>query len=106
MSENNINYNYKEKFAFSKNNDLKEGLLNKKNLSYWEDAKRRLLKNKVAMLGLILILIITVLSLIVPLFSDVTYRQQDLLNINQNPSAENWFGTDSLGRDLWVRVWV
>ncbi len=75
-------------------------------ITFWADVRRRFFKNKVAMIGLLLILVILILAVFVPLFSPYTYSQQDLSNINMPPSSRHWFGTDSLGRDLWVRVWV
>lgn len=74
-------------------------------ISYWSDVKRRLLKNKIAMAGFIIIIAIILLSVIVPIFSEYSYSFQNLSNINAGPSREHLFGTDSLGRDLWVRMW-
>ncbi|MDF2672401.1 MAG: oppC [Clostridiales bacterium] len=74
-------------------------------ISYWSDVKRRLIKNKVAMVGFIVIVAIILLSVIVPIFSEYSYSSQNLSNINAAPSREHLFGTDSLGRDLWVRMW-
>lgn len=74
-------------------------------ISYWSDAKRRLLKNKIAMAGLFIIIAIILLSIAVPLFSKYSYSAQSLGNINAAPSWEHLFGTDALGRDIWVRVW-
>lgn len=75
-------------------------------ITFWADVRRRLLKNKVAMLGLCVLLLITAMAIFAPLLAPYRYDQQDLANINLPPSAGHWFGTDALGRDLWVRVWV
>jgi len=40
-----------------------------------------------------------------PVISGYNFEQMDTSAINQKPSAEHWFGTDSLGRDLFARVW-
>lgn len=81
-------------------------LITRPSLTFWADARRRLRKNKIAMLGLLIILVITILAIFVPIFSEFSYRKQDLTNTNAPPSAEHIFGTDSHGRDLWVRIWV
>jgi oligopeptide transport system permease protein len=80
-------------------------LITRPSLTFWADARRRLMKNKVAMLGLIIIFIITLMAIVVPVFSQYSYEQQNLSNTNAPPSTEHIFGTDSHGRDLWVRVW-
>ena len=71
---------------------------------YWQDAWGRLKQNKAAMLGLGLILCLLLLAIFGPLFSSMSYAQQDLIHANQGPSTAHWFGTDHLGRDLFIRV--
>ena len=81
-------------------------VITRPSLTFWADAFRRLKKNKVAMLGVIIILAITALAVLVPMLWGYTYSKQELANINAAPSTSHLFGTDALGRDLWVRVWV
>ncbi len=73
-------------------------------LGYWQDAWIRLKRDKIAMLGLGVICFLLLLAVFGPLFSSVSYADQDLLQANQSPSAAHWFGTDNLGRDLFIRV--
>ena len=40
-----------------------------------------------------------------PAISGYNFEQMDTSAINQTPNAQHWFGTDSLGRDLFARVW-
>ena len=77
---------------------------NKPSLGYWQDAWFRLKKDKMAMAGLCFIVFLMLLALIGPMFSSIGYADQDFNNVNAGPSYEHWFGTDSLGRDLFIRV--
>lgn len=72
--------------------------------SYHQDAWRRLKKNKLAMLGLYIILFIVLIAIIGPWLSSLSYSDQNLNATNRPPSAEHLFGTDNLGRDLFIRV--
>ncbi len=96
----------KDEFEFAGKSEEKSELLTRPSISFWRDVWRRLFKNKVAMTGLVIILAIALSSLIIPELSSYSYSQQNLRNINAAPSSQHWFGTDSLGRDLWVRIWV
>ncbi|MBU2699003.1 oligopeptide transport system permease protein [Sporomusaceae bacterium BoRhaA] len=73
-------------------------------LTYWQDAWLRLKRNKTAMLGLFLIIVLLFAAIIGPLFSATSYSDQDLSLANQAPGKAHWFGTDNLGRDLFIRV--
>jgi oligopeptide transport system permease protein len=73
--------------------------------NYWQDAWRRLKKNRLAMAGLIILLALILLALIAPLVSHFDYQTQDLKIKNQAPNDIHWFGTDDFGRDLWTRIW-
>lgn len=65
---------------------------------------QRLKANRLAVLSLWILGCIVVLAVVGPWFSSYTYDQQNLKLANQVPSAEHWFGTDNLGRDLFIRV--
>lgn len=68
------------------------------------NAWQRLRKNKLSMLGLYLIILIIGIAVAGPWLSPVSYSDQNLQQANQPPGGEHWFGTDSLGRDLFIRV--
>lgn len=73
-------------------------------LTYFQDVWRRLKSNKVAMTGVIVILIITLIAIFAPMFYKHNYYSQDFAIKNQGPSAEHWFGTDKFGRDQFARI--
>lgn len=74
-------------------------------VTYWSDAWRRFKRNKLAMLSAIILILIVVLAIVVPMVSRYTYNQNDLSCTNQSPSLAHLFGTDDLGRDIFVRCW-
>ncbi|PFA67087.1 diguanylate cyclase [Bacillus sp. AFS015802] len=74
-------------------------------LSYWQDAWKRLLKNKLAMLGLVFLTGLIVMAVIGPIISPHDVTKQTLSNQNLPPSGEHWFGTDDMGRDVFTRTW-
>ncbi len=74
-------------------------------ITYFQDAWRRLRQNKLSMFGLILLCILTVMVVLGPVISPYDYESVNPVIKNQPPSAEHWFGTDSLGRDYFARVW-
>ncbi len=73
-------------------------------LTYWQDAWRRLRRNPPAMVGLVIILIMAISCIIIPMFSAYTYDLQIRADRNLAPCAAHIFGTDDLGRDLFIRV--
>ncbi|MFO3665840.1 ABC transporter permease [Anaerococcus sp. ENR0831] len=73
-------------------------------IGYWSDVFRRLRQNKLAMLGLFIIIILLIMSFVGPILTKLDYAEQNFLKINTLPDNENWFGTDELGRDLFTRI--
>lgn len=74
-------------------------------LSYWADAWRRLLKNRLAMFGLFILIVLIFMAVFGPIMSPHSVTKQDLTATNLAPSSEHWFGTDALGRDVFTRTW-
>ncbi|MBD4898577.1 oligopeptide ABC transporter permease OppC, partial [Xanthomonas citri pv. citri] len=66
----------------------------------------RFRSNKLAMVGLIIIVLIILMAIFAPMFSRYDYSTTNLLNADKPPSKDHWFGTDDLGRDIFVRTWV
>ena len=78
--------------------DLEEGS------SLWKDAWHRLVKNRLAVAGLIIFVGITVFCFLGPILSPYTYEEQDLAYGARSSSGTHWLGTDSLGRDQLTRI--
>jgi len=80
--------------------------------SYWRSTVRIFSRNKTAMffLGLIaVILLFTFVQPYIPGQKDPIkiYNDETGMQIrNARPSAEFWFGTNSIGQDLWSRIWA
>ncbi|MFB5759301.1 ABC transporter permease [Paenibacillus medicaginis] len=81
-------------------------VIQRESLSAWRDAWLRLQQNKLAMTSLVVLILIAIMSIIGPHLLPYDYYTNNLLNTNKSPSAEHWFGTDDLGRDMWVRTWM
>ncbi|WP_033843304.1 oligopeptide ABC transporter permease [Geobacillus sp. FSL W8-0032] len=108
--------------------------INRPSLTFWQDAWLRLRENKAAIVGLVMILLLALMAIIAPMASDRTYKEQNLRHAKLPPKIPvlehvhwlpfdgrdangvdvykqrgvkeyYWFGTDDLGRDLWVRTW-
>lgn len=77
---------------------------NKKNSSYSE-AWRRLKKNKIAIISMIVVIVLIFIAIFADLIVDyeVAIKQTGSLQLAK-PSAQHWFGCDQLGRDLFARV--
>ncbi len=74
-------------------------------IKYWPDVWRRLKQNKLAMVGLIIILLMIFMSIVGPYINGYSYYEQDYSKINLHPNSTHLFGTDELGRDQFTRVW-
>src|SRR5216117_4317474 len=78
----------------------------KRSRSQLADIWRRFRRNKLAMVGLVVVGILVVLAVIGPLpfISPYDPYDQNLLNTLQSPNSVHWFGTDVLGRDLFSGI--
>ena len=72
--------------------------------SLWSDAWRRLLANKAAVAGGVILLILIFLAIFAPWIAPHSYSYQNLELGAQPPSANFLLGTDTLGRDLFSRI--
>ncbi|MDR1019641.1 MAG: ABC transporter permease [Synergistaceae bacterium] len=74
------------------------------NVTYWQDAWRRLKGNTPAMLSLVSIVVIVACAVVIPIIKP-DYFSNDFEVANRWPDAAFWFGTDNFGRDIFTRIW-
>ena len=74
--------------------------------SLWQDARRRLMQNRAAVVSIVVLAVIALLALFAPLLSPHAYDEVYWERILAPPDFANshWFGTDGNGRDLFVRT--
>lgn len=68
--------------------------------SVWHDFT----SNKRAVAGAVTLIIVVLLAVFGPMLCQYSYDQQDMTIRNIPPSAQHWFGTDKMGRDIFVRI--
>lgn len=68
------------------------------------EAMGRLRRKKLGMVALAIIVILYLAGIFAPVIAPYDYSETDFLKSQQGPSAENWLGTDRLGRDIFTRV--
>jgi len=96
--------------------EMMERALDVKGRSLWVDARRRLMGNRAAVAGLVILSLVAVLAVFGPFVSPYAYNYIDYSVISCSPNwwpgtdvlcnagGQHWFGTDDIGRDLFVRV--
>ncbi|MBQ6527263.1 MAG: ABC transporter permease [Clostridia bacterium] len=77
----------------------------RKKTTYWKDVWRNFKKNKSAFVSLFVIAFLVLFVIIGPGMNEFDYRTNDYSVINCAPDSVHWFGTDTMGRDIWTRVW-
>lgn len=73
-------------------------------LSPWALAMKRFMRNKLAIAGLAVLGVITLLCIIGPILSPYDILETNILNTKKPPSAKHWLGTDIAGRDVLLRL--
>ncbi|MHC1720626.1 MAG: ABC transporter permease [Clostridiaceae bacterium] len=83
-----------------------EKLYKEQKTSYFLDAIRRLRQNRVSMISILILILISVMCIIGPYLTPYDYAAIDTSALNQPPNPQHIFGTDNIGRDIFARVWM
>lgn len=70
----------------------------------WKEAWLSFCKNRLALIGLGIVIFFIILAIIAPVIAPYSFKEQDLTKRLLAPSSEHWFGTDDFGRDIFSRV--
>lgn len=76
----------------------------RKNNSMWSEAWKRLKRNKTAIFGLALLILVILGAILAGVIAPEGYDAQNLRNRFMAPSSSHIFGTDQYGRDIFARV--
>ena len=109
MSEANLNMNEQVNITDDLFEKLPEDEKNAEFIAitlktFARDAWDRFKRNKLALMGLIFLVVIIILAIVVPMVAPFQFDTQDMANRNALPSLVHPFGTDKLGRDIFVRI--
>ncbi len=99
-------------FEFADYDESKSELTGYSNYSFWRSTFQVFMKNKAAVALLILITVVVLFMVIQPYIPGQKSPTQIYINPETNlqyrnvqPNSEFWFGTNSIGQDLWARIW-
>ncbi len=102
-------YNYEteipeELLADLPETDRDQENINRVSFTYWQTCWKRMKKDKLAMFGIVVIVVMAILAIFGPMLCPYSYDDADFMALLQGPSLKHWFGTDGLGRDVFVRT--
>jgi peptide/nickel transport system permease protein len=69
-----------------------------------KDVWKRFKRNHLAMLGLAIVILLVLVAVFAPLIAPYSITDRDIGHYREKPSADHWFGTDTIGRDVFSRV--
>ena len=75
-----------------------------KKRSQWGDIRRRFIRNRLGMIGLIIIVILVTFILLAPMITPYNYATQDHSSVLVYPNSKHIMGTDDFGRDIFTRL--
>jgi len=91
--------------ASEKRRREEEAQFAERGVSLWRDAWHRLQRNRMAMAGLIFVLLLLFGALTADFLPPYGFRDADYDHTRNPPSSSHIFGTDGMGRDLFSRIW-
>jgi len=80
------------------------GLARTESSSLWRDAFRRLLRNRLAVAGGIVVIMLCLVALLADVLAPLPYTKTNFSRLNEGPSRDYPLGTDHVGRDLLSRI--
>jgi len=99
-------------FTFAEYDESQAERTGYSNYSYWRSTFQMFRRNKVAMFFLVLMIVLVVFTIIQPYLPNQKSPTKIYIDENTNmqirnnpPDLEFWFGTNSIGQDLWSRIW-
>jgi len=96
----------KKKFEIIGCENVDADLIVRPNITYWQDAWRRLKQNKLAMVSLVMLIFIILLCIFGPYLTKYGFSEQFIPLVDKEPFGDHWFGMDNLGRDMFARIWI
>ena len=89
-----------------RDNEVKDKIIidERPEVNLWKDAFRRLLKNKMAVLGGIIIIVLFILAIFAPYIAPYHYAEGSLIDNYAKPGTKYLLGADFMGRDLLSRI--
>jgi len=94
----------KSKLKEKNNTGDKVIVLERPETNLWKDAFRRLCKNKMSVLGGIIIIILVILSIFAPYIAPYHYADGSFMNNYEKPGEKYLLGADFMGRDVLSRI--
>jgi peptide/nickel transport system permease protein len=73
-------------------------------VSPWKEAWLSFTKNRIALVGLGIVIFFIMIAILAPVIAPYSFKDQNLVERFQAPSSEHWFGTDDFGRDIFSRI--
>lgn len=70
----------------------------------WKEAWISFYKNRLAVVGLGIVVFFIIIAIIAPIIAPYSFKDQVLADRMLPPSSEHWFGTDDFGRDIFSRI--